>query len=64
LPLETVVLEHRGRGIVLGSTYSKWTVLDIHGVIDISWTLKITALLQNEAKRIEMAAAGSHDKTK
>lgn len=45
-------------------TYSKWSVKEIHGVIDTSWTLKKTALLCNEAERVEAAGAESDKKLK
>ena len=45
-------------------SFLKWSVSEIHGLIDTCWTLKKTSLLKNEAERVEAAAAESGKKLK
>ena len=39
--------------------FTKWSILEISGVIETVWTLKKTALLKNEAEKVEAEAEKS-----
>lgn len=45
-------------------SFLKWSVSEIHGLLDTCWSLKKTSLLKNEAEKVEAAAAESGKKLK